>query len=234
MIPDLLPSGAFGAAEYEPQWDLTLLPEESWLVQRALPKRRREFAAARNCARRALLLLGESPGPILSGANRQPLWPSGVVGSITHCHDYCAAAVAYRNQIMGLGIDAERNVVLARELYDSVCTPQELRAFRHSGITADLLGADPGTLVFSAKESLYKAWYPITGAWLGFENAIIDLNIRSQCFSVRLRLGDSDHDSIRFIEFNGSFAVTEKHVFTVVVASQLSTSDLTPFLQVRC
>jgi 4'-phosphopantetheinyl transferase EntD len=222
MIPELLPSGAFGAAEYEPQWDLTLLPEESRLVERAVPKRRREFAAARNCARRALLLLGERPGPILTGPNREPLWPSGVIGSITHCHDYCAAAVAYREEIVSLGIDAERNVALARELYDSICTPQELRAFRHSGVTAELLGADPGTLVFSAKESLYKAWYPITGAWLGFENAIIDLNIRFRRFSVRLSLGNSDPGSIPLVEFSGSFAVTDKHVFTVVIASQLS------------
>jgi 4'-phosphopantetheinyl transferase EntD len=222
MIPDLLPLGAVGAAAYEAQWDTTLLPEELTLVERAVPKRQREFAAARNCARRALSALGESPGPILAGPRREPLWPRGVVGSITHCSGYCAAVVTYRERLLGLGIDAELNLPLPADLRDSVCTPEELRDFDLRGITADRLGADPAMLVFSAKESIYKAWYPITGVWLGFENATLALDLQRQCFSVRFDLDALTNTLVRNIDFQGRFAVTERHIFTLVVAGSVA------------
>jgi 4'-phosphopantetheinyl transferase EntD len=142
------------------------------------------------------------------------------VGSITHCHGYCAAVVAYRDEVLGLGIDAERNVPLVTDLHGHVCTPGELRDLHRRGITADLLGADPTMLVFSAKESIYKAWYPITGAWLGFENAAIELDVRRRRFSVRLDLSISKNPLVGHIAFSGVFSVTREYIFTLVVAAQ--------------
>ncbi|MGW7821409.1 4'-phosphopantetheinyl transferase family protein [Streptomyces puniciscabiei] len=73
-----------------------LYPQETAHLRHALPKRRREFATARVCARRALQALGLPPAPIPPGSNGAPQWPAGVVGSITHRRRYCAAAVALR------------------------------------------------------------------------------------------------------------------------------------------
>src|SRR5438132_9137019 len=108
----------------------TLLPAEEHLVQRAVNKRRRAFSAGRGCARAALASLG-LPGAqdiaIMSGPRRQPLWPSGIVGSITHSEAYCAAAVAWESQLAGLGIDAELNTPLDDDLAEFVLSSSERR-----------------------------------------------------------------------------------------------------------
>jgi 4'-phosphopantetheinyl transferase EntD len=143
-----------------------LLPDEEALVASAVEKRRREFAAGRTCARRALGVLGLPPTAILPGPNREPLWPAGVAGSITHCTGYCAAAVGWRDAVGSFGIDAEVHAPLPPGVEELVCTPAE----RH-WLRAAPAGVAWGTVVFSAKESLYKAWFPLTGRWLDFADA---------------------------------------------------------------
>ncbi|MDK1493915.1 hypothetical protein QN219_28415 [Sinorhizobium sp. 7-81] len=83
-----------------------MVEEESAVVS-AVESRRREFAIGRTCARSALSKLGFPPCAIPGGPHRAPLWPSGIVGSITHCAGFCAAAVALQEDYVALGIDAE-------------------------------------------------------------------------------------------------------------------------------
>src|SRR5207245_11366486 len=122
------------------------------LPSTTLFRSRREFAAGRACARAALHRLGFPRGPLLSGADRAPIWPAGAVGSITHCPGYCAAAVARRRDVRALGIDAELNEPLPDGVAELVCTETEL--------TWTAMSAPRGThwqaLIFSAKESVYK------------------------------------------------------------------------------
>ena len=82
-----------GSAEPDP-----LFPEEEALLLRAVSKRRNEFALSRTCARRALANIGVAPCSILRTSDRAPIWPSGIVGSITHCKSYTAAAVCSDGQ----------------------------------------------------------------------------------------------------------------------------------------
>ncbi|MFD0658811.1 4'-phosphopantetheinyl transferase family protein [Thermocatellispora tengchongensis] len=146
-------------------------PGEEEAIARAVPKRRDEYVAARACARRALAELGIAPVPILSGPKREPLWPPGVVGSITHCDGYRAAAVARDDVLVSVGIDAEPHAPLPDGVYDAIARPEE--AARLPALRA----ADPSIcwdrLLFCAKEAIYKAWYPVTGRWLGFEDALV-------------------------------------------------------------
>jgi 4'-phosphopantetheinyl transferase EntD len=124
-----LPEGVVGVEAYADRWETELLPEERALVATAVKKRRHEFAAGRNCARRALAKLGWPDFPVLSGPNREPLWPPGVLGSITHCHGYCAAVAAPLAElkgILGIGIDAELNAQLPQGVVELVCRPSEL------------------------------------------------------------------------------------------------------------
>jgi 4'-phosphopantetheinyl transferase EntD len=138
-----------------------LLPEEAAQLGWAVESRKREFTTARSCARRALRKLGLPATPILRGPKREPLWPPGVVGSITH-FGYAAAAAMQLN-VLTVGIDAEIDEELPAGVLDQVLVDEE---------RARLAGASRGThwdmLLFSAKESIYKAWFPLSGGLARF------------------------------------------------------------------
>ncbi|WP_405805358.1 4'-phosphopantetheinyl transferase superfamily protein [Streptomyces sp. NBC_00210] len=169
----------------DPSAAVTLFPEEERGLAAAVPARRREFAAVRVCARAALARLGETAGPIPPGTRGAPVWPGATVGSMTHCPGYRAAVVARSADVRAVGVDAEPNLPLASEqVLDLVTIPQE-----RSWI-ADLSAARPEVcwdrLVFSAKESVYKAWYPLTGLWLGFEQVRVEVDARARTFTAHV------------------------------------------------
>jgi 4'-phosphopantetheinyl transferase EntD len=164
-----------GLADLLPNWVVvveasdTLLPEPLLLEEEAalgevVATRRAEFTIGRHCAHRALRALGADLGPILSGPAREPMWPAGIVGSITHCPGFCAAAVAWRIDAASVGIDAEFHAALPAGVLAEVATPDENRAL---GVLPDV-GIYWDRVLFSAKESVFKAWYPIASAWIGF------------------------------------------------------------------
>ena len=168
MIAALVPAGVVVADATGPLPGEALLPEEEALVANAVGKRVAEFTTVRTCARIALGRLGVPPGPLLSGPKGEPLWPAGVVGSITHCDGYRAVAVARADQLAAIGIDAEPHDALPAGILDRVTLPAE---------RVHLLSLPPGLqwdrLLFSAKESVYKAWFPLARRWLGFEDAAL-------------------------------------------------------------
>lgn len=167
----LFPPGVIVADLREPGDPALLLPEEAEHVQRAVEKRVREFAAGRVCARRALAELGVLAFAVKVGPGRQPLWPEGVVGSITHTAGYCAAAVALRQALRGLGLDSEIQGHVREELWPSICTAAEtdwLRALAPAG------QAVAAAAIFAAKEAFYKCQYPETREFLGFHDARIE------------------------------------------------------------
>ena len=134
-------------------------------TERMIESRLREFTAGRACARQALSRLGAPVDGIARGADRLPLWPAGVVGSISHCDGLCVAVVAHASDCGAIGIDAERATTLDPDLYDSVCRPAERDHFQ---ALPPLPSADWPKVAFSVKESLYKAWFPATRLPLDF------------------------------------------------------------------
>jgi 4'-phosphopantetheinyl transferase EntD len=169
VIADTLVAGAVAAEVVGDAPDASLLPEEEAVLGAVAPARRRDFTLGRVCARRALRELGVAAGPILSGTTREPLWPNGVVGSITHCAGYAAAAVARSDELASLGIDAEPHAELPDGVLALVAVEEELDWLR--GRAAG--GRCWDRILFSAKESVYKAWFPLTHAWLGFHDAAV-------------------------------------------------------------
>ena len=169
MIERILPGGVVTATAYGDPAEAALLPEEEPAVARAVDKRRREFTTVRWCARRALAGLGLPPVPIPRGDKGAPRWPDGVVGSMTHCDGYRAAAVARAADLTALGIDAEPHGPLPDGVLEAVAREEELA--RLDGLRRASPGVHWDRLLFSAKESVYKAWFPVTGRWLGFEDA---------------------------------------------------------------
>jgi 4'-phosphopantetheinyl transferase EntD len=223
MIGSLLPAGAVAFEAYADRWERELLPDERALVATAVEKRHNEFAAGRNCARRALERLGWRDFPVLSGRSREPLWPPGVVGSITHCRDYCAAVAAPVEKlegIQGLGIDAELNTQLPPGVVDLVSRPSELRALDR------LPGVSAAALLFSAKESVYKAWFPVAGRWLGYQDAEIAFDPPTSRFAVRLLPSSAPLvGHLIGLTFAGRFATTASHVFTLVTVTMTRRPD---------
>ena len=174
MIEEILPAAVASAEMFTDPPDARLFPQEVAIVERASDKRRREFTAGRECARIALGKLGVVPVPILIGVRGAPQWPPGIVGSITHCDGYRAAAAAYASDVAAIGMDAEPDDPLPRGVLDVISLSAERARL------AALAGERPAVcwdrLLFSAKESVYKAWFPLTGRWLGFEDADVTIS----------------------------------------------------------
>jgi 4'-phosphopantetheinyl transferase EntD len=166
-------SGAVAAAEmYDDPPGLAPLPEEEPLIARSVAKRRDEFTTVRYCARVALSELGIPPVPILKGEKGEPRWPDGVVGSLTHCKGFRGAAVGHQGRVRSVGIDAEPHDVLPHGVLDAITLPAERSEI------ADLpTGLHWDRILFCAKEATYKAWFPLTHRWLGFEDAHISLTV---------------------------------------------------------
>lgn len=171
MIESLLPAYVSCAATREESVpDGTLFPEEEALVARSVTKRRNDFATARACARRAMGRLGLEPVAVLHGKRGMPLWPDGIVGSLTHCDGYRAAALARAADVLSLGVDAEPHGPLPEGVGELVVRPSERARF--AGPPAgEAGGIHWDRLLFSAKESVFKTWYPLTLTELDFDEA---------------------------------------------------------------
>ncbi len=160
-----------------------LFAEEEQFIARAVPRRRAEFIAVRECAARALAVLGRPRAAMVPGRDGAPPWPAGVVGSLTHGAGLCAAAAAPADRGTGLGIDAEADLPLPAGVVRSVTSVAERR--RLAVLSQDRPEIAWDRLLFSAKESVFKAWYPAARRWLGFEDAEVDLR-HDGTFGVRL------------------------------------------------
>ncbi len=172
LLTAVLPALVASAELYDDPPGLAPLPEEEPLIARSVAKRRNEFVTVRYCARQALGELGVPPVPILKGDKGEPRWPAGVVGSLTHCTGFRGAVVARRADVRSVGIDAEPHEVLPKGVLEAVSLPAERRQ----------LDALPPELhwdriLFCAKEATYKAWFPLTHRWLGFEDAHITFTL---------------------------------------------------------
>jgi 4'-phosphopantetheinyl transferase EntD len=214
MIDEILPGVVACAEAFADPPGVALFPEEEALLARAVEKRRREFTTGRDCARRALGALGMAPVPIPRGEQGAPQWPTGIVGSITHCAGYRAAAVARARDVRAVGLDAEPGEVLPDEVLKLVSLPGERARLR------ELAAEAPGTcwdrLLFSAKESVYKAWFPLTRRWLGFEDADITINAADGTFEARLLVPALVIDGSRLAGFSGRWLARDGMILTAI------------------
>lgn len=212
-----LPAGAvFVAAGFDPQrlspYDFAVCGIEAPAsIQRSVAKRQSEFLAGRLCAREAMHRLdGRVRVPAL-GDDRAPVWPSDLCGSITHSTGRAAAIVAPRTAWRGLGMDMEQmlSVERATRLCGEILTPAETSRLREGYEALQI------TLTFSAKESLFKALYPLMGVRFYFEDA--ELLEWSTDGRARLRLlTDLSDDWARGSELDAQFGLHDGHLLSLV------------------
>lgn len=164
---------------------IRLFPEEEAYIAGAVEKRRREFTTVRGCARQALRELGRPPAPLVSEGGNGPRWPDGVVGSLTHCPGYRAAALAPADAFRAVGIDAEPDAPLPAGAAARILLPAERDALAALGRDGPPVAWD--RLVFCVKEAVYKVWHPLTGRQLSF----LDVEVEPRAdgtFTARLRV----------------------------------------------
>lgn len=159
-----------------------LYPEEADAVASAVEKRRHEFAAGRACARRALSILGYPPAAIPVGPDRAPIWPEGVIGTISHCARTVVAAVARVGDLRGIGVDVEPAEPLPANVVRLVCTPREQAELPAEPPPP---GVDWPKIVFCAKESIHKVIAPSTGIHLGFQDVDVLIDPATATFRAR-------------------------------------------------
>ncbi|GAA3071761.1 4'-phosphopantetheinyl transferase family protein [Streptosporangium carneum] len=208
MIDRILPSWVASAEAFHDPQDVALFPEEEAVIARAVDKRRREFTTARHCARQALARLGLPAAPILPGERGAPGWPSGVRGAITHCAGYRAAAVSL--EALTVGIDAEPHEPLPDGVLPAVSLPQERAELERLGE-----GVHWDRLLFSAKESVYKAWFPLALRWLDFAEAHVTFD-PSGVFTARLLVEGPLVEGRRLTGFTGRWLVADGLAVTAI------------------
>ena len=216
LLPGVLPDRVASAELYRDPPELTPLPEEEPLIARSVAKRRNEFVTVRYCARQALGELGLPPVPILKGDKGEPCWPDGVVGSLTHCEGFRGAVVGRNADVRSVGIDAEPHGVLPNGVLPAISLPDEL---------AEIAGL-PGELhwdriLFCAKEATYKAWFPVTRRWLGFEDAHITLDVdetgTSGGFVSRILIDPAAESGPPLESLSGRWSVRDGLALTAIV-----------------
>lgn len=211
MIERLLPAGVAAAESTVDVGLAELWPAERAAIASAVAKRQAEFATVRHCARQALAALGQPPAPILPGARGAPGWPAGIVGSMTHCRGYRAAVLARASAWAGLGIDAEPDTALPAGVLELVAGPRERRQLAELGSSQHW-----DKLLFSIKEAVYKAWFPLTGQWLDFHAVSVRLAPDAGWFRADLQVPGPLLDGAELTGFDGRFAFEQGLVLAAV------------------
>jgi enterobactin synthetase component D len=209
--PDVLPIDTFQAAvrfaasrpdDDGDAWCDIPIPTD---LARAVPKRRLEYQAGRYCARAALTLLGCPPAIPGRDPSGVPVWPHGVVGSITHVDGFARAAVAWSADAEGIGIDTEcvLSAARARVVTDTIADEEEVTA----GMRAGLDRCEAITLVFSAKETAFKCLHRLVGRRFGFADMrVVRVDGGDRSFDIETAAALSA-DFPAGISFRGRFAV---------------------------
>ncbi len=171
-IRELFPAAVVASECLEAVDVAELLPAEAEGLGRAVAKRASEYAAGRRCARQALAALGIVDFAVRRAADRAPIWPPGITGSITHTDGYCAAVAARQGRIIGLGLDTETVGGVGPQLWPAIGLPAECD-WLYRLPQAERAAA--AALLFSAKESFYKCQYPVLARQLDFHDVRVSV-----------------------------------------------------------
>lgn len=214
ILPEI--SDLVAVEMYDDPPDLSPHPEEERLIATSVETRRNEFVTVRHCARLAMQHLGVEPSPILKGEKGEPCWPGGVVGSLTHCKGYRGAVVGRMDTVRSVGIDAEPHAVLPDGVLAAISLPLE----RHE-IAALRPGLHWDRILFCAKEATYKAWFPMTQRWLGFEDAHITFDVDSTGasgrFVSRILIDPAARSGPPLTKLTGRWSVSRGLALTAIV-----------------
>lgn len=198
-------------------WETPVSPQEELLVEKAVDKRKREFRAGRNAAHALFQRLNIAHPHLLKGIQREPAWPAGWVGSISHTQGICVVMLASTRDALSVGLDVEQATALNPELREMICRPEELEQIMRLRVE---YGTAPAyeKLIFSAKESVHKTYFPLNHHTLDFLDARIDLDWQQQTFTAHI-LNPEPKPKTPINHFEGRFLFYQDWIFTAIAHS---------------
>lgn len=156
-------------------------------VRKSVQARRADYLAGRVCAQAALTLIQKGTESVATGLGGEPLWPEGVVGSVSHSVSLAAASVTADAHVFAIGLDIQAPA--SRSAKISLCNIASIRADlgRISlPLNSEIKPILP-ELLFSARESFFKAFYPVKKLRIGYEAVeLVRLDIETRKISVSL------------------------------------------------
>ncbi|GMM83339.1 4'-phosphopantetheinyl transferase [Pseudoalteromonas sp. MTN2-4] len=200
----------FDAGSFVPQsFDLFKqpLPER---IKKAVHKRQAEYLAGRLCATQALIALNFENPIVHTADDRVPIWPAGTFGSITHTKGIAAAIAGLQDRATGVGIDVEKLMKDSQEtkLQTHILRDDESTQFHELSKQV----THPLSVIFSAKESIYKALYPFVKKYFGFDKAkLIACSETILTFKIMYNLSKQVQTGL---EVNVHYQLTDGLVFT--------------------
>ena len=214
ILDDICPPGVVAVELTGSARASELYPQERNETTTFGEKRLSEFSAGRLCAKLALAELGIVNFPLQMNNDRRPRWPDGIVGSISHTRDYCAALVARATDISAIGFDVECTDRIGEELWDALFTSRERDRLRALLPTQRPIDA---TIIFSAKEAFYKCHFAQSPSWLDFTDVEIEILPGAVDGSAGIFSIQPCSARISRAEYNGRFLVARGFAATSVV-----------------
>jgi enterobactin synthetase component D len=186
----------------------------------AVDKRKAEYLAGRYCASRALVSLGEYDFKLLSDENRCPMWPVTIKGSISHTNDTAISAVTSASDIVGVGIDIEN--IISREIKERIETQiifkNEIKWLSNSNYSPEQVF----TLIYSIKESFFKAVYPSVGYYFDFDAVQIkSIDYNNNKITLVLCIELSSYLK-KGLEVQGEFLMGAKKILSLLILRKSS------------
>jgi 4'-phosphopantetheinyl transferase EntD len=178
-------------------------------------KRKAEFLAGRYCCRQALANYQVANFDVAVGANRAPVWPVGIKGAISHNSHHAMVALTKNPDALGIGIDIE-SIMSAKTMNDIKDAILRGSEFEHLTVN-DISPAGALSLMFSFKESFFKAAYTSTGFYFDFDAVTIDkIDYQNQRFE--LTVNQDLNPKIRpGMKFDGIFTCVDEQVISLIV-----------------
>ena len=177
-----------------------LFQSETKHVRNVSPKRYKDFSTGRWCARQAMTRLGIAHKPICAGTMREPIWPEGITGSISHTTNYYCAAISKEKR--SIGVDAQTlDETLTLDEFTLILTHNEISSIKEQCKKNYYEGL---TIAFSCKESIFKSLYPITKQFFDFKDVFIRLDFNKFLFTAILLTNLSSEFGVG-IELTGQF-----------------------------
>lgn len=205
--------------EFNQQYfDMKLFEELSIMLPTQLQSyptvRQSEFLAGRYAAKVALAAISEKLylEQVAIGERKEPIFPKGLIGTLTHSDTIVMCAVTSSKNLRFVGIDIEPIMTKTdfSGIGGKVYFSRELQLLTAKGISKEIAA----TLIFSAKESIFKA----------FSNQIhhgIDFHRFELSELIYLGYSLTMKFDVREVNFEAQIIVSakicKKHVLTLVV-----------------
>ncbi|MBA53135.1 MAG: hypothetical protein CMK89_01655 [Pseudomonadales bacterium] len=216
-LASLFPPGVLWKIAEDWMWETPLCPEEEALIAKAVDKRKREFRAGRNCAHELFKTANIHCNALLKGKQREPDWPEGWTGSISHTQGLCVVAIAPLTLFRSIGLDVEQATPLGDDIRSLICSAAEQdRLSRLTLMTGQDIASQPlDKVIFSAKESIHKTYFPLNYHTLDFLDARVDINTGDCSFEATI-IKPEPAPKVPITTLRGKYCVGQSYLATFI------------------